>query len=405
MNILLIISGGIAAYKSLDLISKLRKNHHNVTPVMTQSACEFITPLAVASISGKEVLTDLFSTKEGEFMHHIHLSRTHDCIVVAPATANIIAKMAHGMADDLASNLLLAANKPILICPAMNTQMWHNHATQRNIKNLRNASVAIIGPESGKLACGETGEGRMADIEDIIDQLDLHFNQVRHLSGKKALVTSGPTIEAIDPVRYLSNHSSGKQGYAIAESLMQAGASVTLITGPTSIPIPNGIDQVIPVRTAQEMLAASLELLPVDIAVCAAAVSDWKIKNYTSYKIKKQRTNNPPQLDLEENPDILHCISTHQHRPELVIGFAAETENVIEHAQEKIKRKQCDWIVANDVSKTETGFGSNNNKVAIIDHHNVEKWPLSSKKIVAESLTKRIMKHFASQPKAISIEK
>lgn len=394
MKILLIISGSIAAYKSLDLISTLKKNHHEVTCVMTKSATEFITPLAVTSVSGAKVYSELFYEEEGVSMSHINLSREHDLILVAPATANMIAKMANGLADDLVTNILLAADKPIYVAPAMNVKMWEHPATQYNIRKIEKYGAKLIGPASGMLACGEEGFGRLEEIDAIVDFIHSEFNNTLHLRGKTALVTSGPTIEAIDPVRYISNYSSGKQGYAIAESLTKEGAEVTLITGPSYIDIPAGIHKVIRINSAQEMLEACCDKLPVDIAVCAAAVSDWRVKTYVDSKIKKKNSTVPPELELMENPDILQTLSNHAKRPNLVIGFAAETENLVVEAKAKILRKNCDWIVANDVSKPESSFGSDTNKVYIIDRHNTEKWPLTSKKIVADSLVKRVVKHF-----------
>lgn len=397
MKILLIISGSIAAYKSLDLISSLKKQNHQVTCVMTQSAQRFISPLVVTSISGQKIYTDLFHEEEGVTMSHINLSREHDVILVAPATANIIAKMANGLADDLASNVLLASDKPVYVAPAMNVKMWGHSATQYNIRKIEKYGAKLIGPASGMLACGEEGFGRLEEIEAIIDTIHHESNNNLHLRGKTALVTSGPTVEAIDPVRYISNYSSGKQGYAIAESLMREGAEVTLITGPSHIDIPTGISNVIKINTAQQMLEASCDVLPVDIAICAAAVSDWRVKSYMNHKIKKKNSTSPPELELTENPDILRTLSNHYNRPQLVIGFAAETDNLIAEAKEKIHKKNCDWIVANDVSNPESSFGSDTNKVCIIDRDNTEKWPLTSKKIVADSLVKRIIKHFSKE--------
>lgn len=389
-SILLIITGGIAAYKSLDLIRRLRERGADVRCVMTEGAKEFITPLSVASLSGSPVFDTLFSLKDETEMGHIRLSREADLILVAPATANILSKLAQGTADDLASTILLATNRPVMAAPAMNVEMWNNKATQKNIAQLKSRGISIVGPAAGEMACGETGMGRLEDIDKIVDAVSDYFLANLPLRGKKAIVTSGPTREYIDPVRYISNESSGKQGHAIAEALALAGAETILVSGPVSIPDPKGV-HVIKVTTAAEMLTACQNALPSDIAVCAAAVTDWRATATADQKIKKD--GKAPSLELSENPDILATLSTAVDRPSLVIGFAAETEEVLVHAQAKLAKKNCDWIVANDVSAGV--FGSDENTVMLLTREQEpEIWPRMSKKQVARQLCDRIIGHF-----------
>jgi phosphopantothenoylcysteine decarboxylase / phosphopantothenate---cysteine ligase len=394
-KILLIITGGIAAYKSLELIRGLKENGCDVTCVLTKSGSEFVTPLSVESLSGNKVYSDLFNLTDEHQMGHIQLSRMADVILVAPATANILSKMAYGVSDDLASTVLMATNKPILVAPAMNVQMWLNSATQRNIKTLKNDNITFIGPEVGSMACGEYGEGRLSDPKNIIEST-INFIEsydFKPLKNYSALVTSGPTHEMIDPVRFISNKSSGKQGFAIAENLSRLGAKTTIISGPTDQEFPSNciIDRV---TTASEMLDACVSLLPTDIAVCAAAVGDFKVANKNIQKIKK--TGNQINLALEENPDILKSISTrNSQRPKLVIGFAAETNDLIDNAKSKLNSKGCDWILANDISNGKV-IGKDNNKVSLVSNLGVESWPDMSKHNVAKKLSEKIVNHFSS---------
>lgn len=416
-RILLVIGGGIAAYKSLLLIRLLKGRGYGVRAILTKAGAEFVTPLSIAGLTGDKVYQDLFSLTDEAEMGHIQLSRSADLVVVAPATADLMAKAAHGMANDLASTTLLATDKPVLMAPAMNVRMWLHAATQRNLNTLKADGVSFVGPDDGDMACGEYGPGRLAEPEQILAAieamlanpaaaapirvltsealaLDAPDGTVRPLAGRKALVTSGPTHEPIDPVRYIANRSSGKQGHAIASALAAAGADVTLISGPVAQPIPDGV-RFVPVETAREMLAATRAALPVDIAIFAAAVADWRTDTDAVQKIKKTAGGAPPSLSLVENPDILATIAQlSENRPQLVVGFAAETENVIDHAIAKRKRKGCDWIVANDVSP-ETGImGGDRNTVHLIDANGVEDWPSLAKGDVAERLVARIAQHF-----------
>tara|TARA_B110000259_G_scaffold65462_1_gene77099 strand:- start:9037 stop:10236 length:1200 start_codon:yes stop_codon:yes gene_type:complete len=394
-NILLIITGGIAAYKSLELIRRLKDQNINVTCILTKSGSEFITPLSVSSLSGNHVYSDLFHLTDENKMGHIELSRAADLILIAPATTNIISKMAYGSCDDLASTILMATNKPVYIVPAMNVRMWHNPATQRNIQTLVEDGVKFIGPDKGDMACGEYGLGRMSETQEIIDTILEHETSLlkQPLKMFSALVTAGPTRELIDPVRYISNKSSGKQGYAIAESLHHMGARTTLITGPTNIPLPIG-PTIIKVNTAEEMLNATEALLPVDIAICAAAVSDYKANHGINEKIKKNGEN--ITIDLTENPDILKRIGKrNSSRPSLVIGFAAETSDLLKNANYKLTAKGCDWILANDVSDGKI-FGDDNNKIEFITKHSSHSWEKMSKEKVAEKLSKNIINYFTS---------
>lgn len=389
-NILLVISGGIAAYKSLELIRLIRKSGGRVRCILTKGGAEFITPLSVSSISGEQTYTDLWSLKDETEMGHIRLSREADLIIIAPASANMIAKLANGIADDLASTALLAANKPILLAPAMNHEMWNNPATQDNIAKLRERGYLQVGPTEGEMACNEFGLGRMSEPSDILNSI-LGFFFERPLKGLKAIVTSGPTFEPIDPVRFIGNRSSGKQGHAIAAALQQAGADVTLISGPVNLPDPAHV-KMIKVQTAAEMLAATENVLPADIAVCAAAVSDWSPAATQDQKIKKQSGKAPPALQLKENPDILKTLSNHKKRPKLVAGFAAETENLIENARAKLLSKKCDWILANNVS--ENLFGSDENQVYLITSASTEKWDKQGKRAIAHALALKIGEYF-----------
>lgn len=387
-NILLVITGGIAAFKALDLIRRLREQGATVTPVLTQSAEQFVTPLSVSALAASKVYRDLFDLTDEAEMGHIEVSRSADLIVVAPATANIMAKMAHGMADDLASTLLLATDTPVMIAPSMNVRMWDHPATQRNLAQLMGDGVKVVGPNEGDMACGEYGPGRMAEVPEIIAAITQHFSQ-GPLSGKHVLVTSGPTHEPIDPVRYIANRSSGAQGTAIAAACRDLGAKVSFVTGPADVAPPTGVD-VYPVETAQQMLELVQRLMPADVGVFAAAVADWRVASASDEKIKKDGSGSLPVLQFAENPDILATISQGDTRPPLVVGFAAETENVLEHATAKRLRKGCDWIVANDVSP-ETGImGGASNTVTVIDDSGAESWEAMPKAEVAIKLARRI---------------
>ena len=387
-HILLIISGGIAAVKIPDLIRRLIAQGSRVTPVLTQSSAKFVTPLSIAALARSKVYTELFDLTEEAQMGHIELSRAADLILVAPATAQIIAKMANGMADDLATTLLLATDTPVMIAPSMNVRMWQHPATQRNLKQLQQDEVQLIDPNDGEMACGEYGPGRMAEVDEILAQVAGFFRN-GPLEGRHVLVTSGPTHEPIDPVRYIANRSSGAQGAALAEALRDLGARVSFVTGPASVPPPTGVD-VYPVQTAQDMLAAVEGLLPVDAAVFAAAVADWRIAGAHDQKIKKRSSGDLPVLQFAENPDILARVSVHDLRPQLVVGFAAETENVINNATAKRLRKGCDWIVANDVGPETSIMGGTHNKVTVIDAVGAETWDEMPKIGVARQLALRI---------------
>jgi phosphopantothenoylcysteine decarboxylase/phosphopantothenate--cysteine ligase len=394
-RILLVIGGGIAAYKVLDLVRRLKEGGAGVRAVMTRSAHHFVAPLAVAALTGGRVFANLFDLDEEQEIGHIRLSREADLIVVAPATADLLAKMALGLADDLASAVLLATDKPVLAAPAMNPRMWAHPATQRNVERLRADGVLLVGPEEGEMAeRGEAGLGRLAEPATILAAIERHFAPaVRPLSGLKAVVTSGPTHEPIDPVRYLANRSSGRQGHAIAAALAAVGADVTLISGPVGIPPPAGA-QVVQVETAREMYAAVEAALPLDIAVMAAAVADWRTESAEAEKIKKDGSG-PPKLPLVENPDILAGLARHPNRPTLLVGFAAETEDVIGNARDKLERKACDWIVANDVSPGTGIMGGERNRVHLVTRDGIEDWPDMTKTEVAARLVARIARHFA----------
>lgn len=396
-RILLIISGGIAAYKSLDLIRRLRERGASVRVILTAGAQRFITPLAAASLSADKAYTDLFSLTDESEMGHLRLSQEADLVVVAPASADLLAKMANGLADDLASTALLATDKPVLIAPAMNTRMWVHKATQANLALLAERGVKRIGPNAGPLAEGETGLGRMAEPSEIAAEVETFFLESARLKGRRALVTSGPTYEPIDPVRFLGNHSSGKQGHAIAAALARQGAETVLVAGPTQEADPPGV-RVIRVTTAREMLSACEAALPADVAVCAAAVADWRAET-AAQKLKKQK-GPPPTLKLVENPDILASLSRPgNRRPRLVVGFAAETEYLIENATAKLRKKGCDWILANDVSPRSGTFGGEGNTIHVIDKGGVEDWPPLAKREVADRLVRRIA-DFLAAPEA-----
>ncbi|MEM9708092.1 MAG: bifunctional phosphopantothenoylcysteine decarboxylase/phosphopantothenate--cysteine ligase CoaBC [Pseudomonadota bacterium] len=386
-RILLIIGGGIAAYKALDLIRRLKERGAEVTPVLTRAAGEFITPLSAAALSGNKAYSHLFDLTDEAEMGHIELSRSADLIVVAPATADLMAKMAAGLADDLASTLLLATDTRVLIAPAMNVRMWEHPATARNRATLAADGILSVGPGEGPMACGEFGPGRLADPMEIVLAVEEALKS-GPLNGKKILVTSGPTQEPIDPVRYIANRSSGAQGTAIAAALAGLGAEVTFVTGPAEVPPPGGVS-VVAVKTASEMLDASLAALPADAAVFAAAVADWRVEDAATSKLKKDGSG-APRLDFVENPDILATVSTHNMRPRLVVGFAAETDDVIAAATAKRERKRCDWIVANDVSPGTGIMGGTENAVTIIDEKGAEEWPRLSKDIVARRLADRM---------------
>ncbi len=388
-TILLIIGGGIAAYKSLDLIRRLQERGARVVPVLTRAGAEFVTPLAVSALAGGKCHTELFNLTDEAEMGHIQLSRAADLVVVAPATADLMAKLAAGLAPDLASTLLLATDKRVLIAPAMNVRMWQHPATQRNLAQLRADGVAVVGPNEGDMACGEFGPGRMAEPLEIAAAISAAMGD-GPLVGRHVLVTSGPTLEPIDPVRYIANRSSGAQGAALAAALADLGARVTFVTGPASVPPPAGVE-VMRVETAREMLAAVEAALPADAAVFAAAVADWRVANASDRKLKKDATGTAPKLEFAENPDILARISQMKKgRPALVVGFAAETDNVLEHASAKRVRKGCDWIVANDVSPATGIMGGMENMVTVIDAEGSESWPRMGKPEVARRLAARV---------------
>ncbi|NTF06093.1 bifunctional phosphopantothenoylcysteine decarboxylase/phosphopantothenate--cysteine ligase CoaBC [Agrobacterium rubi] len=395
-HILLIISGGIAAYKSLDLIRRLKERGAKVTPVMTRGAQEFVTPLAVGALSATHVFTELFSRQDEQDVGHIRLARDCDLVLVAPATADLMAKMANGLADDLASTVLLATDRNVLVAPAMNPKMWTAKATQRNIETLKTDGIRFIGPMAGEMAeKGEAGLGRMAEPLQIVDAVEtLLDDRPKPLAGKKAIVTSGPTHEPIDPVRYIANRSSGKQGHAIAVALAELGAEVTLVSGPVTIADPAGVNTV-HVERAEEMLDAVISNLPVDIAVMVAAVADWRVSSAVDQKIKKQPDGQPPALHMVENPDILKTVGHHAKRPKIVVGFAAETQDVEINGRAKLDRKGADLIVANDVS-AETGImGGDRNSVKIISKTGIDAWPDLDKVEVARRLAALIVEKLA----------
>jgi phosphopantothenoylcysteine decarboxylase/phosphopantothenate--cysteine ligase len=390
-RILLIISGGIAAYKSLDLIRRLRERGASVRPLMTKGAEEFVTPLAVGALAADHVFTDLFSRQDEQDVGHIRLARDCDLVLIAPATADLLAKMANGLADDLASTVLLATDRPVLAAPAMNPHMWAHPATRRNIETLRGDRIRFIGPMSGEMAeSREAGIGRMAEPLEIVAAAEaLLHDRPKPLTGRKAIVTSGPTHEPIDPVRYIANRSSGRQGHAIAAALAALGADVTLVSGPVSIPDPFGV-KVVHVERADQMRDAVLAALPADVAVMVAAVADWRVASATDQKIKKHPGESIPTLALTENPDILKTVGHHTMRPKLVIGFAAETQDVESNARAKLDRKGADIIVANDVSPATGIMGGVRNRVKIVSHSGIEQWPDLAKEEVATRLAAMI---------------
>lgn len=388
-RILLIIGGGVAAYKSLDLARRLMERGADVRGVLTPGGSEFITPLSVASLTGNECYTDLFSLKDEAEMGHIRLSREADLILIAPATADLMAKMAAGLANDLASTVLLATDKPVMVAPAMNAEMWDHPATKRNMETLQKDGIHFIPPGEGMLACGEVGQGRLAEVPDMVEAVvDFFRGQVLPLTGKHAVVTAGPTHEPIDPVRYIANRSSGKQGFAVAGALAAIGAKVTLVSGPVTLETPAGVNR-IDVETAVEMQEAVERALPADVAVCVAAVADWRANCDAEQKLKKSK-DGLPDLKLTENPDILAGLCKSSKRPVLVVGFAAETENVVEYASAKRERKGCDVIVANDVSLETGTMGGSENQVHIITEGDVESWPKLDKTEVAARLALKI---------------
>ena len=388
-KILLIICGGISAYKSLELIRGLKKRNVQVKTILTKSAKEFVTPLSVTSLSQEKVYYDIFSVENESEMDHISLSRWADLIVVAPATANTISKLSSGMSNDLASTVILASNKDIYLAPAMNVRMWEHASTKENLFKLKNYGYKIIGPEIGDMACGEFGKGKMAEVNEIIKQIEIYFNNKTKNQKFKALVTAGPTLEYIDPVRFITNKSSGKQGYEIAKSFRDNGFDTTLISGQTNLDPVTGVN-FIKVNTAEEMFNETINNLPADVAVFSAAVADYKVKNYNSKKIKKKENLN---LILEKNIDILAHVSKHNYlRPKLTIGFAAETNDLVENSLTKLEEKNCDWIVANDVSDTSIGFNSDNNQVSIFYKNKTnETLDKMSKSLVATELVNRVI--------------
>ena len=388
-RVLLIVGGGIAAYKALELTRLLRKAGIAVRPILTAAGSQFVTSLSLSALAEDRVRTDLFSLEDEAEMGHIELSRWADLIVVAPATADLMAKAAHGLADDLASTTLLATDKPVMLAPAMNVRMWLHPATRRNLETLKADGVIVVGPDEGPMACGEFGPGRMAEPDAVLAAVLAALSGAeRPLSGRHVLVTAGPTLEPLDPVRVLTNRSSGKQGYAIAAAIAGRGARVTLVTGPTALPTPAGVDRC-DVETAAEMLAACRAALPADVAVCVAAVSDWRPDAVFGVKLKKG-PDGPPAVRLVENPDILAELSARgPARPRLVIGFAAETSDLESNAKAKLARKGCDWIVANDVGQAAV-MGGDSNEVLLIEAGSVERWPRTSKSEIARQLAERI---------------
>ena len=389
-RILLIVSGGIAAFKSLELVRLLRKAGHAVTAVLTEGGAQFVTPLSLQALTEEKVYSALWSLTDESEMGHIQLSRSADLVVVAPASADILAKMAAGLAGDLASTLLLATDKKVLVAPAMNVRMWRHPATVANMATLQARGVAVVGPDEGVMACNEVGPGRLAEPPIILQAIEAMLAPAGSLRGKHALVTSGPTHEPIDPVRYIANRSSGQQGHAIAAALARLGARVTLVSGPVSVPDPAGVTTY-RVETAREMLEACEAALPADVAICAAAVADWRVTEAAGQKLKKQAGANAPALTLIPNPDILATLAQPgPRRPRLVVGFAAETERVVEHATAKLARKGCDWIVANDVSPATGIMGGSSNEVHLVSASGAEAWPRMPKGEVAARLADRI---------------
>lgn len=394
-QVLLIIGGGIAAYKGLELIRRLRERGAAVRVVLTRAGAEFVTPLSVSTLAGETVFSDLFDLTDEARIGHIELARSADLIIVAPATADLMAKTAQGLAPDLATTALLASTAPLLMAPAMNVRMWQAAPTQRNLSQLLADGTKLVGPNSGDMACGEYGPGRMAEPLEIVAAAEaLLAPKLELLKGRKALITAGPTHEPVDPVRYLANRSSGKQGYAIALACAALGAETVLVSGPTNLPDPDGL-KTVRVESAVEMLAACEAELPADIAICAAAVADWRVDGLANQKIKK-KGGDIPALKLVENPDICQTLSNHAKRPELVVGFAAETENLIDYAKAKRVKKGCDWIVANDVSPATGIMGGDHNVVHVITAMEEEEWPHMPKGQVGEKLAERIARHLGA---------
>ena len=392
-KILIIITGGIAAYKTLDLIRKLSKLNCEIKTILTKSGKEFVTPLSITSLSKNKVYTDLFSVENESEMDHISLSRWSDLILVAPASSNFLTKISNGFSDDLASTVIKASDKKVFLCPAMNVRMWEHASNKQSISTLKSYGYRILGPEIGEMACGEFGEGKMLEVDEIINQLELYFKQISKNKKLKAIVTAGPTQELIDPVRFITNRSSGKQGYEIANSLVENGFDTTLISGPTNLK-PNDNLKLIKVKTGEEMYEKTMELLPCDLAIFTAAVSDFKIKKFNKEKIKKDKDQS---FDLDLNPDILELVSKSNKKPKIVVGFAAESENLFDNARSKLEKKGCDLIVANDVSNNEIGFESDFNEVHLFyKDKNIddEKIPKNFKSVIADELIKKITNKF-----------
>ncbi len=392
-KILFIITGGIAAYKTLDLIRKLSKLNCEIKTILTKSGKEFVTPLSITSLSKNKVYTDLFSVENESEIDHISLSRWSDLIVVAPASSNFLTKISNGFSDDLASTVIKASDKKVFLCPAMNVRMWEHASNKQSISTLKSYGYRILGPEIGEMACGEFGEGKMLEVDEIINQLEIYFKQISKNKKLKAIVTAGPTQELIDPVRFITNRSSGKQGYEIANSLVENGFDTTLISGPTNLK-PNDNLKLIKVKTGEEMHKKTMELLPCDLAIFTAAVSDFKIKKFNKEKIKKDKDQS---FDLDLNPDILELVSKSNKKPKIVVGFAAESENLFNNARSKLEKKGCDLIVANDVSNNEIGFESDFNEVHLFyKDKNIddEKIPKNFKSVIADELIKKITNKF-----------
>jgi len=392
-KILIIITGGIAAYKTLDLIRKLSKLNCEIKTILTKSGKEFVTPLSITSLSKNKVYTDLFSVENESEMDHISLSRWSDLILVAPASSNFLTKISNGFSDDLASTVIKASDKKVFLCPAMNVRMWEHASNKQSISTLKSYGYRILGPEIGEMACGEFGEGKMLEVDEIINQLEIYFKQISKNKKLKAIVTAGPTQELIDPVRFITNRSSGKQGYEIANSLVENGFDTTLISGPTNLK-PNDNLKLIKVKTGEEMYKKTMELLPCDLAIFTAAVSDFKIKKFNKEKIKKDKDQS---FDLDLNPDILELVSKSNKKPKIVVGFAAESENLFDNARSKLEKKGCDLIVANDVSNDEIGFESDFNEVHLFyKDKNIddEKIPKNFKSVIADELIKKITNKF-----------
>jgi len=392
-KILIVITGGIAAYKTLDLIRKLSKLNCEIKTILTKSGKEFVTPLSITSLSKNKVYTDLFSVENESEMDHISLSRWSDLILVAPASSNFLTKISNGFSDDLASTVIKASDKKVFLCPAMNVRMWKHASNKQSISTLKSYGYRILGPEIGEMACGEFGEGKMLEVDEIINQLEIYFKQISKNKKLKAIVTAGPTQELIDPVRFITNRSSGKQGYEIANSLVENGFDTTLISGPTNLK-PNDNLKLIKVKTGEEMHKKTMELLPCDLAIFTAAVSDFKIKKFNKEKIKKDKDQS---FDLDLNPDILELVSKSNKKPKIVVGFAAESENLFDNAKSKLEKKGCDLIVANDVSNNEIGFESDFNEVHLFyKDKNIddEKIPKNFKSVIADELIKKITNKF-----------